>query len=231
MAPSSLPLSNGQPGCAVPAQPPLTITGEAKSYAERMFTFPEIGSLEDSDARRALVDPSAAENVEPEPEALDRVLALTEGYPYFVQEFGKQTWDAAEGSHTIAASDAERAVPLAVAELDSGFFQVRTERLTDNERWYLRAMDELLDPCAIGCSSERWCLSPQWGELAFTVPMFDQFTKRWMPWSPLGKRPPDDAPLRSRPRQTRRRSWPHEDRASPFFSEIRGSGNRTRLTA
>ena len=188
-------------GAGLPSLP--TLAGEAKSYAERMFTFPEIGSLSETDAKRALADPAAEEDVEWEPEALDRVLTFTRGYPYFLQEFGKQTWDVAEGPTTITSSDAERAVPLAIADLDSGFFQVRTGRLTDNERSYLRAMAELgpgpmrsadvaqllgKNTPAVGAVRDRLlkralCYSPRWGELAFTVPMFDQFMKRWMPWS------------------------------------------------
>ncbi len=193
-------------GAGLPSLP--TLTGEAKSYAERMFTFPEVGSLSDTDAVRALVDPAAEEGVTWEAGALDQVLTLTEGYPYFIQEFGKQSWDVAEGPTTIAASDAERAVPLAMAELDSGFFQVRTGRLTDNERTYLRAMAELgpgpmrsadvanllgRSTAAVGPVRDRLlkralCYSPRWGELGFTVPMFDQFMQRWMPWSPPARR-------------------------------------------
>jgi len=193
-------------GAGLPSLP--TLTGEARSYAERMFTFPEVGSLSDADARRALEDPAAEEGVMWDRRALDRVLALSEGYPYFIQEFGKQSWDVAEGSTAITASDAERAVPLAMAELDSGFFQVRTGRLTDNERTYLRAMAELgpgpmrsadvakllgKNTTAVGPVRDRLlkralCYSPRWGELGFTVPMFDQFMKRWMPWSPPVRR-------------------------------------------
>jgi len=196
-------------GAGLPSLP--TLTGEAKSYAERMFTFPEVGSLSDADARRALEDPAAEEGVTWDAGALDRVLALAAGYPYFIQEFGKQSWDVAEGSTAITTSDAERAVPLAMAELDSGFFQVRTGRLTDNERMYLRAMAELgpgpmrsadvakllgKNTTAVGAIRDRLlkralCYSPRWGELGFTVPMFDQFMQRWMPWSA-------DAPRRSR---------------------------------
>jgi len=193
-------------GAGLPSHP--TLTGEARSYAERMFTFPEVGSLSDADARRALEDPAAEEGVMWDRRALGRVLALSEGYPYFIQEFGKQSWDVAEGSTAITASDAERAVPLAMAELDSGFFQVRTGRLTDNERTYLRAMAELgpgpmrsadvakllgKNTTAVGPVRDRLlkralCYSPRWGELGFTVPMFDQFMKRWMPWSPPVRR-------------------------------------------
>jgi hypothetical protein len=120
-----------------------TLTGEAKSYAERMFTFPIIGSLPDDQAREALVLPAADEHVTWEAAALDQVLAATEGYPYFLQEFGKQAWDAADGPHRITEDDVIRAIPVATAELDDGFFRVRTGRTSDPERAYLRAMAEL----------------------------------------------------------------------------------------
>lgn len=189
-------------GAGLPSLP--TLAGEAKSYAERMFTFPVIGSLSDADATRALVDPASAEGARWEEAALDRILSLTEGYPYFIQEFGKEVWDLADGPDVITVSDVERAVPLTLAELDGGFFQVRTGRLSDQERIYLRAMAELgpgpmksasiarllgKDTTTLGPVRDRLlkkalCYSPRWGELGFTVPMFDQFMKRWVPWSP-----------------------------------------------
>jgi AAA ATPase-like protein len=197
-----LPLLIG--GAGLPSLP--TLAGEAKSYAERMFTFPVIDSLGDPDAARALVEPAEQEGVRWDSNALQRILELTKGYPYFIQEFGKQTWDVADGP-TITLADVERAVPLAIAELDGGFFQVRTGRLTDQERLYLRAMAELgsgpmksadvarllersttaLGPVRDRLVKKALCYSPRWGELKFTVPMFDEFMKRWMPWTPPGR--------------------------------------------
>jgi hypothetical protein len=194
-------------GAGLPSLP--TLAGEAKSYAERMFTFPNIGSLSGRDAARALVEPAEEEGVRWDTAALDRVLSLTEGYPYFIQEFGKQAWDVADGPDVIALGDVERAVPLAMAELDTGFFQVRTGRLSDQERAYLRAMAELgpgpmkssdvaglmgrtttaLGPVRDRLLKKALCYSPRWGELGFTVPMFDQFMKRWIPWSSAESRP------------------------------------------
>lgn len=178
-----------------------TLTGEAKSYAERMFTFPVIGSLVASQAREALVVPAADEGVEWEDAALDLVIAVTNGYPYFLQEFGKQAWDVAEGTQVITLADVERSIPVATAELDDGFFRVRTGRTSDPERAYLRAMAELgegpvrsgevaallkkkataLGPTRDGLIKKALCYSPRWGEIAFTVPMFDQFMRRWVP--------------------------------------------------
>jgi AAA ATPase domain len=178
-----------------------TLTGEAKSYAERMFVFPVIGSLPDAEAREALVVPAADENVRWDDGALDAVLRETQGYPYFLQEFGKQAWDAADGPVVITAGDVERCIPVATAELDDGFFRVRTGRTSDPERTYLRAMAELgpgpvrsgevaallnrkttaLGPTRDGLIRKALCYSPRWGEIDFTVPLFGEFMKRWIP--------------------------------------------------
>jgi hypothetical protein len=177
------------------------LTGEAKSYAERMFTFPVIGSLPISEAREALVLPAKDEGVRWEDAALERVVEVTRGYPYFLQEFGKQVWDVAEGPGVITAEDVGRSIPVATAELDDGFFRVRTGRTSDPERAYLRAMAELgpgparsgdvaallrtkttsLGPTREGLIRKALCYSPRWGEIDFTVPMFDEFMKRWIP--------------------------------------------------
>jgi hypothetical protein len=186
-----------------------TLTGEAKSYAERMFTFPVIGSLPDDQAREALVVPASDEGVRWEEPALASVLRATQGYPYFLQEFGKQAWDAAAGPSLITADDVERSIAVATAELDDGFFRVRTGRTTDPERAYLRAMAELgagparsgdvatllgkkttaLGPTRDGLIKKALCYSPRYGEIDFTVPLFDGFMRRWIPtpgqeWAP-----------------------------------------------
>jgi hypothetical protein len=180
------------------------LTGEAKSYAERMFTFPIIGSLTADQAREALEVPALDEGVNWTKPALDRVIEVTEGFPYFLQEFGKQAWDAASRLDRIDAGDVERSIPVATAELDDGFFRVRTGRTSDPERAYLRAMAELA-PGPIRSSAvaallgkkttavaptrdmlikKALCYSPRWGEIDFTVPMFDRFMKRSMPLPP-----------------------------------------------
>lgn len=178
-----------------------TLTGEAKSYAERMFVFPVIGSLAVPQAREALVVPAADEGVGWEGAALDRVIEVTQGYPYFLQEFGKKAWEVAEGPNMITLGDVARSIPVATAELDDGFFRVRTGRTSDPERAYLRAMAELgpgparsgevaallkkkmtaLGPTRDGLIRKALCYSPRWGEIDFTVPMFDAFMKRWIP--------------------------------------------------
>ncbi|HWE65823.1 MAG TPA: ATP-binding protein, partial [Acidimicrobiales bacterium] len=124
--------------------PTLTaLTGDAKTYAERMFTFPPIGSLTRAQAIEALQTPASDADVEWTPDALDRILPLTECFPYFLQEFGKRAWDVADGPRQITLDDVARCIPLAMAELDDGFFRVRTGSTTASERAYLRAMAEL----------------------------------------------------------------------------------------
>ncbi len=174
--------------------------GRAKSYAERLFDFPEIGALSPDDARRAIAKPAADEGVEIEPEALDLIVAKTQGYPYFLQEWGKHTWDVAESS-PITAAEVEAASQLAIADLDQSFFLVRFDRLTPAEKRYLRAMSELgpgphrsggiarilgrrvnsLAPTRSNLINKGMVWSPSHGDTAFTVPMFDEFMQRIMP--------------------------------------------------
>ena len=174
--------------------------GRAKSYAERLFDFPEIGALSYDDARHAIAKPASAEGVQIEPDALDLIVNRTQGYPYFLQEWGKHTWDVAESS-PITAADVEAASQLAIADLDQSFFLVRFDRLTPTEKRYLRAMAELgpgphrsggiarilgrrvnsLAPTRSNLINKGMVWSPSHGDTAFTVPMFDRFMLRIMP--------------------------------------------------
>ena len=117
-------------------------TGNAKSYAERLFEFAPVDRLDDNDARDALSVPASREGVEFHPEAVAEVLRETNGYPYFLQEWGKHSWNTADHS-PIMLSDAQRATREALAELDASFFRVRLDRLTPAQKRYLRAMAEL----------------------------------------------------------------------------------------
>jgi len=174
--------------------------GRAKSYAERLFDFPEIGPLSPQAARQALVIPARLQHVEFADDALDRIQQETHGYPYFVQEWGKHTWEIADAS-PIELADVEAASISAVAALDESFFRVRFDRLTPTERRYLRAMSELgagphrsgdiaeelgrsvtsLGPNRASLINKGIIRSPTHGDTAFTVPLFDQFMRRIMP--------------------------------------------------
>ena len=116
--------------------------GKAKSYAERLFDFSEIGPLSPEDARLAIEKPAREEGVEIEPYALDEIVSKTRCYPYFLQEWGKHVWDVAEGS-PITISDVEIATRQVIADLDQSFFLVRFDRLSPTEKRYLRAMADL----------------------------------------------------------------------------------------
>ncbi len=174
--------------------------GKAKSYAERLFDFQEIAALSEEDARRAIAKPARDEGVEIDPHALELIVTRTQGYPYFLQEWGKRLWDVAESS-PIAASCVETASILAVAGLDESFFRVRFDRLTPNEKIYLRGMAQLgggphrsgdiaqsvgrsvssLAPTRAQLIAKGMIWSPSHGDTAFTVPLFDQFMLRIIP--------------------------------------------------
>ena len=174
--------------------------GDAKSYAERLFDFPEIMPLPPEAATVAIAKPARAEGVEFEPAALERIVEETQGYPYFLQEWGKHVWDVADRS-PITMHDVEVASEAAVAALDESFFRVRFDRLTPSEKTYLRAMAQLgpgphrsgdiadvlerkvtsLGPTRSNLIAKGMIWSPSHGDTAFTVPLFDQFMRRIMP--------------------------------------------------
>jgi len=174
--------------------------GRAKSYAERLFLFKTIGPLSDAAASAAIIRPIEDEDCSIAPDALARILEVTRNYPYFLQEWGKQAWDAAE-TCPITRADVDLAYPTAIAELDDSFFRVRFDRLTPAEKRYLRAMAELgAGPCSstaiadvLGRKSSSFgplrasligkgmIYTPGYGQTAFTVPLFDEFMRRAIP--------------------------------------------------
>lgn len=183
--------------------------GDAKSYAERLFDFPEIGALNSSDAREAIVLPAENEGAEIDDSAVELIFAKTQGYPYFLQEWGKHSWDIAPAS-PIRREDVANASDEVVAALDESFFRVRFDRLTPTEKRYLRAMAELgpgphrsgdiadelersvssLGPTRAGLIGKGMIWSPTHGDTAFTVPLFDEFMRRIMPgddWKAIGR--------------------------------------------
>lgn len=175
-------------------------SGRAKTYAERLFVFASVDSLDSEAARTALTVPAAREDVTFEPAAVDEILARTRGYPYFLQEWGKHSWNVADAS-PITIADARQATVEALAELDGGFFRVRFDRLTPAERRYMRAMAELgpgphrsgdvaaalgravttVAPTRNSLIAKGMLYSPAHGDTAFTVPLYDGFMRRIMP--------------------------------------------------
>ena len=174
--------------------------GEAKSYAERLFEFFDISPLGETEARDAIVKPAEKEGVEVQEEAVALIIAKTQGYPYFLQEWGKHAWDVAPQS-PVTVMDVVDASVETIATLDESFFRVRFDRLTVAEKKYLRAMAELgpgthrsgdiADKLGRGVQSfgpirsnlirKGMIWSPTHGDTAFTVPLFDEFMKRIMP--------------------------------------------------
>jgi hypothetical protein len=193
------------------AQLPLTLvaaglpqllgqTGRAKSYAERLFEFVSIDRLDKEAAKAALCVPAEKESVRFAPKAITVILEQTQCYPYFLQEWGKHSWNVAAAS-PISGSAAAEATEQALAELDSSFFRVRFDRLTPSEKRYMRAMAELgpgphrsgdvaellekkvttVAPTRNSLIAKGMIYSPSHGDTAFTVPLFDGFMKRIMP--------------------------------------------------
>lgn len=174
--------------------------GRAKSYAERLFDFPEVGPLNATAARLAITKPAQAQGVDYTEPAVAALVEKTQGYPYFLQEWGKHAWDHATSS-PIRREDVAAASGAAIAALDESFFRVRFDRLTPAEKRYLRAMAALgpgphrsgdiaeqlqrkvtsLGPTRAQLIDKGMVWSPNHGDTAFTVPLFDEFMARIMP--------------------------------------------------
>ena len=176
------------------------LAGESKSYAERLFSFPDIGPLPEPDAFRALHDPIVAAGESIESDALKEIFRITKGYPYFLQEWGYQAWNHAVAS-PISLQILREASETVMKRLDENFFRVRFDRLTPKEKKYLRAMAELgsgpyrssdiadklgatintLGPVRASLIKKGMVYSPSHGDMAFTVPLFDEFMRRAIP--------------------------------------------------
>ncbi len=187
----------------------VALSGRSKSYAERLFDFPPVDALSQDDATQALDRPVREEGGEFTPPALQEIVRITKGYPYFLQEWGYHAWNAASSAQ-ITLDDVTAANLMAVRRLDESFFRVRFDRLTPRERDYLRAMAQLgpgphrsgdiadvlgiriqsIGPLRSGLIAKGMIYSPAHGDTAFTVPLFDEFLRRIMPsWhSPYRKR-------------------------------------------
>ena len=182
------------------------LSGEAKSYSERLFDFPAVGPLDESATRGAIRVPIEDAGVEIDDDALSEIAERTAGYPYFLQEWGAHSWNVAPRS-PVTLEDVVSASGKATAALDASFFRVRFDRLTPREQDYLRAMAELgpgphrsgevatklgipvtsAGPLRTGLIRKGMIWSPAHGETAFTVPMFDRYMFRAMPdWPPSG---------------------------------------------
>lgn len=176
------------------------MAGESKSYAERLFNFPDIGALSEEDAVKALRDPAHEAGIEFQDDALREVFRLTHGYPYFLQEWGYQAWNMAAAS-PITLQTVKDATAEVIRRLDRNFFRVRFDRLTPGEKNFLRAMAHLgpgsqrtgdiaaalgtsvkgIGPVRSKLIKKGMIYSPAHGDMAFTVPLFDEFMVRAIP--------------------------------------------------
>ena len=176
------------------------LSGKSKSYAERLFDFPTVDRLSDRDARSALQSPVQTMGVDFANDALNEIVQATQGYPYFLQQWGHEAWNIAELS-PITSSDVQRATDSAIRKLDEGFFRVRFDRLTLREKQYLRALAGLgsgpqrsgevaevlgvkpqsVAPIRSSVIKKGMIYSPAYGDTMFTVPLFDEFMIRTMP--------------------------------------------------
>lgn len=190
-------------GAGLPVLPALA--GDSKSYAERLFSFPDIGALGYEDAKKALQEPVRQQGVSFEEKALEKIFELTKGYPYFLQEWGYQSWNKATDIK-INTSVIRNSTETVMKNLDENFFRVRFDRLTPGEKKFLRSMAELgpggvyrmsdvadvlgakintLGPMRAKIIKKGMVYSPSYGDISFTVPLFSEFMLRAMPKMPV----------------------------------------------
>jgi hypothetical protein len=178
----------------------LGLAGNSKSYAERLFRFPDIGALTKEEATQAIQRPAIMEGAAFTAEAIDAILHVTERYPYFLQQWAYEAWNVSP-TPTITAEVVSQASALAVAELDQSFFKMRFDRCNPSEKRYMRALAEfgrgthrsgdIADSLGVKVQSvaptrgalikKGMIYSPSHGETAFAVPLFDQYMRRAMP--------------------------------------------------
>lgn len=178
----------------------LGLAGESKSYSERLFKYPKIGVLMEEDAKAAIIGPADAEGVKVDADAIGEILRVTERYPYFLQQWAHDAWNIAE-NNVISHEDVLKATTVSIRTLDESFFRVRFDRCTPSEKRYMRALAEfgpgahrsgdIADKLGVKTTSvgptrgklikKGMIYSPQHGDTAFTVPLFDAYMRRAMP--------------------------------------------------
>lgn len=176
------------------------LAGRSKSYAERLFRYPVVGPLPEVEAIKALQNPVVSQGVSFTEDALRELIRITHCYPYFLQEWGYNTWNIASAT-PIRVDDVLDATNIAIRKLDESFFRVRFDRLTPREKDYMRALSDLgagphrsgdvadrlgvkvrsIAPLRSGLIRKGMIYSPAHGDTAFTVPLFDEFMLRTMP--------------------------------------------------
>lgn len=191
-------------GAGLPNLPALT--GEAKSYAERLFQYPKIGKLNDQESKLALIIPAKKEGVDYDDDAVKAILDFTEGFPYFLQEYGQHVWNIAT-DNKITIDDVTQSKKIVLNTLDESFFQVRIARSTEGEIRYMSAMSSLgkgpyrsqliaekmkrkiesISPIRSTLIGKGLVYSPSYGLTNFTVPQYDDYMRRIHPFTKVGK--------------------------------------------
>ena len=178
----------------------LALAGESKSYAERLFRYPKVGELTEEEGRSAILKPVLQEDARIDDDAISEILRISERYPYFIQQWAHDSWNLASGER-IVRDDVTRATSVSIKALDDNFFRVRFDRCTPSERRYMRALAEFgtgphrsgdvagrlgvatqsVGPVRSSLIKKGMIYSPQHGDTAFTVPLFDAYMRRVMP--------------------------------------------------
>jgi AAA ATPase domain len=178
----------------------LGLAGNSKSYAERLFSYPTVGPLSPDDAREAIRNPIIAEEASIQEDAITQIMNVTQCYPYFIQQWGYDAWNLADGD-CITINDARNADDRSLNSLDQSFFKVRLDRCTPSEKKYMRALAQLgsgrhrsagvadilgvkitsVAPVRNGLIRKGMIFSPSYGDTEFTVPMFDAYMRRAIP--------------------------------------------------
>lgn len=174
------------------------IAGDVKSYAERLFDFIEIDSLNNEEAKLALIEPAKRFQIKYTDEAVNKIIEITQGYPYFLQEYGKWVWECKKEESIIDIKIVNKAYDKFEQSLDKAFFKVRHDRATAREIEFMTAMVaceklpcstkeianimgesiQAISPLRAQLIHKGFIYAAKRGEVDFTVPQFDKYLKR-----------------------------------------------------
>ncbi len=174
------------------------IAGDVKSYAERLFDFIEIDSLNNEEAKLALIEPAKRFQINYTDEAVNKIIEITQGYPYFLQEYGKWVWECKKEESIIDIKIVNKAYDKFEQSLDKAFFKVRHDRATAREIEFMTAMVaceklpcstkeianimgesiQAISPLRAQLIHKGFIYAAKRGEVDFTVPQFDKYLKR-----------------------------------------------------
>ena len=174
------------------------VAGDVKSYAERLFDFIEIDSLNNEEAKLALIEPAKRFQINYTDDAVNKIIEITQGYPYFLQEYGKWVWECKKEESIIDIKIVNKAYDKFEQSLDKAFFKVRHDRATAREIEFMTAMVaceklpsstkeianimgesiQAISPLRAQLIHKGFIYAAKRGEVDFTVPQFDKYLKR-----------------------------------------------------